>query len=71
MRNSINTIPSKDNDGKSLIHSRSDNIELMINCKEDEIMEELFQSLSLRCQIGLETSMKGSDFISNCHNMLQ
>ena len=42
----------------------------MINCKEDEIMEELFQSLSLRCQIGLETSMKGSDFISNCHNML-
>ena len=62
---------SKDNYDKRVIHSRSDITELTINCKEDEITEELFQSLSLKYQIGLETSIKGSDCISDCVNMLQ
>ena len=34
---------------------------MVINDKVDEVIEELFQSLLLRYQIGLETPMKGSD----------
>ena len=34
--------------------------------KADEVIEELFQSFLSRYQIGLETSMKSSDFIFNC-----
>ena len=50
---------------KSVIHSRSDNVEVMINDKEDEVIE-LFQSRLFRCQVGLKTLMKGSDFIFDC-----
>ena len=39
------------------MHSESDNIELMMNDKADKIIEELFQSLLSRYQIGLETLM--------------
>ena len=53
---------SKDNDEEQVMHSKSDNVKMMINDKEDEVIE-LFQSLLSRYQIGLETSMKGSDFI--------
>ena len=38
------------------MHSKSDNIEIMINDKADEVIEELFQSLLSRYQIELETS---------------
>ena len=53
------------------MHSGSDNIELMINDKEDEVIEELFQSILSRYQIGLETSMEGSEFIFYFVNLLQ
>ena len=33
---------SKDNDEERLMHSRGDNIDLMINDKENEIIEKLF-----------------------------
>ena len=33
---------SKDND-ESVVYSKSDNIEIMINDKADEVMSELFQ----------------------------
>ena len=51
------------------MHSKSDNMEIIINDKADEIIE-LFQSLLSRYQIGLETSMKGSDFVFDCVNLL-
>ena len=35
----------------------------MINDKADEIIEKCFQSFLSRYQIGLETLIKGSDFI--------
>ena len=57
---------SKDNDKESVIHSESDNIEITINGKGVEAIEELLQPLLFRYQIGLETSMKGSDFIFHC-----
>ena len=53
----INFMLSKDNYEERVMHSRSINIELMINGKEDEVIEELFQYLS-RYQIGFETSLK-------------
>ena len=33
--------------------------------KADDVIEELFQSLFFKYQIGLKTLMKGSDFIIN------
>ena len=48
------------------MHSKSANIEIMINDKADEVKEELLQSLFSRYKIGLETSVKGSDFIFDC-----
>ena len=41
-----------------MIHSKNDNIKIMINDKADEVTEELFQSLLSRYQIGLERSIK-------------
>ena len=40
------------------MHSKSDNIEIIISHKANEVIEELFQSLLSRYQILLETSVK-------------
>ena len=40
---------SKDTDKERLMLPKSDNIEIMINDKPDEVIEELFQSLLSRC----------------------
>ena len=57
----INFMLSKDNDKNRVIHSKRENIEIMVNEKADEVIEELFQSLLSRYQIGSEISMKSSD----------
>ena len=44
----------------------NDNIEIMINDIADEVTEERFQSLLSGYQIGLETSMKGINFVFGC-----
>ena len=62
----INFMSSKDNDEEHVMHSKSDNIKIMSNDKADEVIEELFQSLLSRYQVGLEASMKVSDFVCNC-----
>ena len=54
---------SEDNDEQRVMQSKSSNLKIMINDKEDEIIEKLFQSILSRYQIGLETSMKGSHSI--------
>ena len=41
----INFISSKDNDEERVMHSKSDNIEIMINNRADEVIEELFNYL--------------------------
>ena len=51
-------------------HSKCDNIEIMVNYKVDEFIEELCQSRLSRYQVGLEISMKGSDFAINCVHLL-
>ena len=39
---------SKDNDEEQVMHLKSDNIEVMINGKENENIEERFQSILSR-----------------------
>ena len=52
------------------MNSKSDNMEVMAYDKTDEVIEELFESLLSRHQIGLETSMRGSDFIFDSISLL-
>ena len=57
-----NFISSLNNDEERVMHSKSNNIEIMINDETDEGIEELFDSIKNRYQNNLE-SMKGSDFV--------
>ena len=59
----INFISCKDSDETQIMHSKSDNIEIVVGIKTDEVIEELFESLLQRYQNGLEESMRGSEFI--------
>ena len=59
---SNNFISSKDNDEECVMHSNSDNIEIMINDEADQVIKELFDSGKNRSQNNLE-SIKGSEFI--------
>ena len=45
------------------MHSKSDNMENIINDKTNEVIEELSQSLFSKYQIRIEISIKGCDFI--------
>ena len=47
----INFMSSND---QSVMHSKSDNRDIMINAKEDKLSEEHFQSFFSRYQIGLD-----------------
>ena len=47
------------------MHSISNNIEIMINDKADEVIEELLESLRNRYQNNLEKLMKDSEFVIN------
>ena len=52
------------------MHSKGDKIEILSHDKTNEVIEELFESLLSRHEIRLETSMKCSDFIFDCVNLL-
>ena len=51
------------------MHSKSDNIEIMINDEVDEEIKGIFDSLKSRYQNNLK-SMKGSEFVSNYVHLL-
>ena len=53
-----------------VLHSESDNIEIMINDKPDEVIEGLSQSVLSRYQISLEKTVKGSSFIFDYVHLL-
>ena len=55
-------ISSIDNYEERVIHSKSDNIEIIISDEADEAIKELFDSLENRYQNNLE-SMKGCEFV--------
>ena len=55
-------MPSKDSNEKCLMHSKSNNTEIIISNESNEIIEDTFWSLLLGYQIGLEESMSTGDF---------
>ena len=66
----ISFIFSKDNDEDRAMQLKSDNIEIMINDKADEVTEERFEPLLNRYQIRWERPMRGCDFIFDCIYLL-
>ena len=54
---------SKDSNKTRTMHSKSDNIEIWIRNKTNEIIDERFDSLLQKYQKRLEESMKGSKFV--------
>ena len=53
------------------MHSKSDNVETMRGIDTDDTIQELFSSFLGLHQEGLETKIKGSDYISNHVNSLE
>ena len=66
----INFMSSKENDEEHTMYSKSDNVEIIGHDRADEAIEELFESLLSRYQIGLKTSMKGSNLIFDSFSLL-
>ena len=57
----INFLTSKEHSDKTCtMHTKSNNVEIMMGSETNEIIEEFFKSLLKRYQEGLEESMKGS-----------
>ena len=52
------------------MHSKSNNIEIMICNETDEIIEKLFDSLLQKYQKCLEESMKGSELVFDSVDLL-
>ena len=59
----INFISTKDSDETRTVHTKSDNIEIMMRSETHEIIKELLEYRFQRYQEVLEESMKGSKFI--------
>ena len=58
LRIPMNFISSKDNDEEHVIHSKIDNIDIIINDKADEVIEEIFKSLRNRIKIIWKNRLK-------------
>ena len=67
---SINFISSKDSNETRTMHTKSDNMEMIIGNETNEIIEEIFDSLLQKYQKGLEESMKGSELIFDSVDLL-
>ena len=68
---SINFISSNDSDEIHNLHTKSNNIEIMMGNDTDEIIDELCESLLRKYQEGLEESMgRGSNLIFDSVNLL-
>ena len=59
----ISFIPSKGVDDERVMYSTSNNTEFMTSDSTNDVVDELFESLLSRYQIGVETSMRRSKFI--------
>ena len=64
-------IANNDTNEDQVMHSKNDNIEIMINDKADEVIKELFKSILYRYQIALKITMKGNNFVFDCVDLLQ
>ena len=59
----INFISSKDSDEIRTMHTKSNNVEILIGNEINETIEEVYEPLAQRYQEGLEERMKGNEFI--------
>ena len=57
----INFISSKDSDETRTMHTKSNNVEIIIGSETDKIIEDLFKSFLQKYLEGLEESMRGSE----------
>ena len=67
---SIKFISSNDSNETHIMHTKSDNIEIMMGSETDDITEELRDSLLQNYQKGLEESMRGSEFVCESVDLL-
>ena len=66
----INFISSKDSRETRNMHTKSDNIEIMMGSETDDIIDELFESLLQKYQEGLEEPIRGGEFIFDNFDLL-
>ena len=66
----INFISSKDSDETQTMHTKSNNVEILIGSNTDEIIKDLFESFLQKYQEGLEESMRGSEFVYDSVDVL-
>ena len=59
----INFVSSKDSDETRTIHTKSNNVEIMVGSETNKIIMDLFVSFLQKYQEGLEESMRGSEFV--------
>ena len=66
----INFIFSKDSDETRTMHTKINNVEIMIGSETNEIIEDLFESFLQKNQEGLEESMREGEFVYDSVNVL-
>ena len=66
----INFISSKDSDETGTMHTRRNNIEIMMGNERNEITKELFESFLQKRQEGLEKKIRGGKFFFDSVNLL-
>ena len=66
----INFVSSKDSDETRTVHTKSNNVEIMIGSETDEVIKNLFESFLQKYQEGLEESMRGSEFVYDSVDVL-
>ena len=66
----INFIFSKDSDETCTMHTKSNNIEIMMGSEKDKIIEDLAEFSLQNYQEGLEESMIGSEFVYDSADVL-
>ena len=66
----INFISSKDSEETRTMHTKSNNVEIMMGSETDHIIDEHFEFLLQRYQEGLEESMRGNEFVFTNFDLL-
>ena len=66
----INFISSKDSNETRTMHTKSNNVKIMIGSETDGIIEDLLESFLQKYQEGFEESMRGSEFVYDSVNVL-
>ena len=66
----INFISSKDSDETGTMHTRRNNIEIMMGNERNEITKELFESFLQKRQEGLEKKIRVGKFFFDSVNLL-